>query len=177
MMTDGMVGAIKTTDTFAFNEQFRYSDYPYMSALHIRIISFIFSFILSFFLRTMSTYRSMHLITYHHNHYPHNRRHHHHHIYSCNQRKIRIPMALLDDNVRPGKVEEDRSIAIEASIVRTMKSRLTLSHQQLVAEVLSQLSFFRPDPKVCMLGSVNDCVDDCHNDDINLFIFDVFSFS
>ena len=122
----------------------------------------------------MSTYTSMHLITYHHNHYPPP---HHHHIYSCNQRKIRIPMALLDDNVRPGKVEEDRSIAIEASIVRTMKSRLTLSHQQLVAEVLSQLSFFRPDPKVCMLGSVNDCVDDCHNDDINLFIFDVFSFS
>ena len=25
MMTDGMVGAIKTTDTFAFNEQFRYT--------------------------------------------------------------------------------------------------------------------------------------------------------
>jgi hypothetical protein len=28
------------------------------------------------------------------------------------------------------------------------QARLTLQHQQLVAEVLSQLSFFRPDPKV-----------------------------
>lgn len=29
-----------------------------------------------------------------------------------------------------------------------LQARKTLAHQQLVAEVLTQLSFFKPDPKV-----------------------------
>ena len=68
--------------------------------------------------------------------------------FACPMRKIRIPMANLDESHNPKRVEEDRTVAIEAAIVRIMKARKTLSHQQLLAEVLSQLAFFRPNPKV-----------------------------
>ncbi|GFH56938.1 cullin [Chaetoceros tenuissimus] len=67
--------------------------------------------------------------------------------FSSNTRKIRIPMASLDATHNAKKVDEDRNYAIEASIVGTMKARKALKHQQLVAEVLSQLAFFKPNPR------------------------------
>ncbi len=68
--------------------------------------------------------------------------------FSSNMRKIRIPMASLDSTHSTKRVEEDRTIAIEAAIVRIMKARKTLPHQQLIAEVLAQLAFFKPNPRV-----------------------------
>ncbi|KAF4323537.1 hypothetical protein JM18_001041 [Phytophthora kernoviae] len=63
-------------------------------------------------------------------------------------RKLRIPMASLEESHSQKNVEEDRSIAIEAAIVRIMKARKSLQHQQLISEVLSQLAFFKPNLKV-----------------------------
>ncbi|CAK9005115.1 Cullin-1 (OsCUL1) (OsCUL1-1) [Durusdinium trenchii] len=59
-------------------------------------------------------------------------------------RKIRIPMASLDQSHNPKRVQEDRSIAIEAAVVRIMKARKRMNHTALITEVLAQLHFFKP---------------------------------
>jgi cullin 1 len=52
--------------------------------------------------------------------------------------------SLEESNANPKKVEEDRSFSIDAACVRIMKARKTMSHQALLAEVVSQLVFFKP---------------------------------
>jgi Cullin protein neddylation domain len=52
-------------------------------------------------------------------------------------------------NALPATVEEDRRHLVEASIVRVMKARKRLSHNDLVAEITRQLSNrFVPSPQV-----------------------------
>lgn len=68
--------------------------------------------------------------------------------FSSPRRTLRIPMASLEPSHNPQHVTEDRIHSIEAAVVRIMKARKTLGHQQLVSEVLTQLSFFKPDLKI-----------------------------
>ena len=65
-------------------------------------------------------------------------------------RRIKIPLPQIDDKKKvEADVDKDRRYAIDAAIVRTMKSRKVLPHQQLVLEVVQQLTkMFKPDFKI-----------------------------
>ena len=65
-------------------------------------------------------------------------------------RRIKIPLPQINDKKKVQEdVDKDRRYAIDAAIVRTMKSRKVLPHQQLVLEVVQQLTkMFKPDFKI-----------------------------
>ncbi|KAJ1687745.1 Cullin family protein [Rhynchospora pubera] len=64
-------------------------------------------------------------------------------------RRIKIPLPPVDEKKKVVEdVDKDRRYAIDASIVRIMKSRKVLGHQQLVMECVEQLGrMFKPDFK------------------------------
>lgn len=64
-------------------------------------------------------------------------------------RRIKIPLPPVDERKKIVEdVDKDRRYAIDAAIVRIMKSRKVLGHQQLVSECVEQLSrMFKPDIK------------------------------
>jgi len=73
--------------------------------------------------------------------------------FSDRARRIKVPMIAAKitqeekDSTR-ATVDEDRKHAIEAAIVRIMKTRKSLDHQKLVLEATTQLMrHFKPDPK------------------------------
>merc|ERR1719221_1643434 len=68
--------------------------------------------------------------------------------FQCPHRKIKIPPPTTEETHNKERVEEDRSIAIEAAIVRIMKMRRQQAHNDLISEVLQQLAFFKPNPKL-----------------------------
>ncbi|KAK8928873.1 Cullin-1 [Platanthera zijinensis] len=70
--------------------------------------------------------------------------------FSDKMRRIRVPLPPVDEKKKVIEdVDKDRRYAIDASIVRIMKSRKILGHQQLVMECVEQLGrMFKPDVKV-----------------------------
>ncbi|KAK3194026.1 hypothetical protein Dsin_025336 [Dipteronia sinensis] len=69
--------------------------------------------------------------------------------FSDRMRRIKIPLPPVDERKKIVEdVDKDRRYAIDAAIVRIMKSRKVLDRQQLVSECVEQLSrMFKPDIK------------------------------
>jgi len=62
-------------------------------------------------------------------------------------KRIKVPLPPVDEKRKVIEdVDKDRRYAIDAAVVRTMKSRKRMQHQQLVLEVCQQLQrMFKPD--------------------------------
>lgn len=75
--------------------------------------------------------------------------------YTSKLRRVKVPLISARDNdggdqssAIPAPVEEDRRHLVEATVVRIMKARKNLSHNELVAETTRQLSHrFVPPPQ------------------------------
>ena len=59
-------------------------------------------------------------------------------------RKITVPVPIVETVYAKNRVEQDRSHAIEAAIVRIMKNRKILEHEKLIEEVRQHLMNFTP---------------------------------
>jgi hypothetical protein len=65
--------------------------------------------------------------------------------------KMKIPVPKINVKRTSAGLTEDaemhRRLVIDAAIVRIMKARRNMNHQQLIAEVIEQLRLFKPMPK------------------------------
>lgn len=79
--------------------------------------------------------------------------------FSDRARRVRIPLPQVEDRRKvQDDVDKDRKYAIDAAIVRIMKSRKALQHSNLIMEVVQQLQrMFQPDIKLikrCIEGLI-----------------------
>jgi hypothetical protein len=61
-----------------------------------------------------------------------------------NQRRINFPVPVLEESVKKEKITTDRSHAVDAAIVRIMKSRKKMSVVSLRVEVITIMQNFKP---------------------------------
>ena len=61
-----------------------------------------------------------------------------------NQRRINFPVPVLEESVKKEKITTDRSHAVDAAIVRIMKSRKKMSVVALRIEVITIMQNFKP---------------------------------
>ena len=64
--------------------------------------------------------------------------------FKSKKKRLHLPIPSLQDTRKKKEVTKDRKHTIDAAIVRIMKSRQELTHNDLIAEVVKQLHFFKP---------------------------------
>lgn len=57
-------------------------------------------------------------------------------------KRVALPTPVLDEVIKKERVTEDRSVTIDACIVRLMKSRKVMSHTDLVQGIMQNLIMF-----------------------------------
>lgn len=67
--------------------------------------------------------------------------------FATNFVRLNLPIPALEEVYKKEKVTEDRVHAIDATIIRIMKTRKRLEMSTLINEVLSGQNLFRPLPK------------------------------
>lgn len=65
--------------------------------------------------------------------------------YSNKHTRVTFPVPVLEDLVKRERVTQDRSNAVDAALVRIMKSRKKLGVNQLKVEVITLMQTFKPD--------------------------------
>ena len=64
--------------------------------------------------------------------------------FKSNQRRINFPVPVLEESVKKEKISLDRSHAVDAAIVRIMKSRKKMAMTDLRLEVITIMQNFKP---------------------------------
>jgi hypothetical protein len=68
--------------------------------------------------------------------------------FQSNYVRLVLPIPILEEVYKKEKVTEDRAHAIDATVVRIMKTLKRLDLNSLMNEVLSSLHLFKPQPPV-----------------------------
>eukprot|EP00923_Selenidium_pygospionis_P001465 GHVN01002154.1.p1 GENE.GHVN01002154.1~~GHVN01002154.1.p1 ORF type:complete len:820 (-),score=121.16 GHVN01002154.1:2499-4958(-) len=66
--------------------------------------------------------------------------------FTSSSRSLKIPIPVEENQSTHKKISEDRSAAMDAAIVRVMKSNRLMDHAKLVTEVAAHLHVFKPSP-------------------------------
>ena len=68
--------------------------------------------------------------------------------FTTNFVRLNLPIPVLEEVFKKEKVQEDRAHAVDATVVRIMKTKKRLELATLMTEVLASLHLFKPQPKL-----------------------------